>query len=106
MGCNDFRSTKRGIYWAAISYPSGPGVLINSDGAQHVRANVETDRVSVHVNDWYGGQSSGLLHWGNNYGDGKLISKGDTIESTLRLRFVRFRPTDASLTPTATARRR
>ena len=96
MGCNDFRSTKRHIYWASISYPSGPGVLINSDTTQHVRANVETDRISVHVNDWYGGENSGLFCWTDNYGDGKLIKKGETIESTVRLRFVKSRVSSLS----------
>ncbi len=44
MGTNDFRSTKRRIHWAAVGIDGGPGVLIRSDGSQHVRAMVESDR--------------------------------------------------------------
>ena len=90
MGCNDFRSTKRHINWASIGYPDGPGALVISDGSQHARAIVETDRISLHISDWYGGTSAGLQEWVQNYGEGKLLKKGDTVESTVRLRIVDF----------------
>ena len=61
MGSNDFRSTKRNIHWAAIHYPDGPGVVVESNGHQHVRAMVQSDRTSVHVSDWYGGTEQRLL---------------------------------------------
>ncbi len=86
MGCNDFRSTKRHIYWASISYPHGPGVCVESDGSQSARAMVESDRISMHINDWYGGTHVGLVEWTSNYGEGKPIDPGQTIESTVRLR--------------------
>ncbi len=85
MGCNDFRSTKRHIHWAAISYPDGPGLWVKSDGTQHVRATVDSDRIAVCVNDWYGGTHTGLYEWTSNYGEGKSIAQGDTLASTLRL---------------------
>jgi hypothetical protein len=88
MGCNDFRSTKRNILSATIRYPQSAGVMVQSDGRQHVRAMVETDRISVHVNDWYGGTNAGLWEWEHNYGKGRLVKKGEMIESTMRLRFV------------------
>ena len=92
MGCNDFRSTKRHIDWASVSYPRGPGVWVESDGSQHLRAMVEPDRISVHVSDWYGGTHAGLWEWTSNYGEGKAIAPGDTIESTLRFRLAEPRP--------------
>ncbi len=88
MGTNDFRSTKRHIYWADIRYDAGPGVLVISDGTQHIRAMVETDRIAVHVLDWYGGTNAGLEEWFKNYGKGRVVRTGETITSTLRLRFV------------------
>jgi len=86
MGCNDFRSTKRHIDWAAIGYPAGPGVWMASDGSQHLRAMVESDRISIHVNDWYGGTHCGLDEWTINYGEGKSLEPGQTLRSTARLR--------------------
>lgn len=86
MGCNDFRSTKRNIDWASISYPAGPGVWVESTGSQHARATVESDRIAFHLSDWYGGTHAGLWEWTSNYGEGKLLTPGDTLESAAYLR--------------------
>ena len=88
MGCNDFRSTKRHLQWASIAYPEGPGLRVESDGTQHLRASVETDRIVMRINDWYGGTHAGLWEWTSNYGEGKPIESSQTIESTARLRIV------------------
>lgn len=92
MGSNDFRSTKRNVIDAEIAYPDGVGVRVLSGGKQSVRAMVETDRISVHVNDWFGGTHVGWGEWTSNYGAGKLLKSGDVIESTLKLRFSLARP--------------
>jgi hypothetical protein len=84
-----FRSTKRHIQWAVIRDPGGPGVLVLSDGRQHVRATMETDRASLHVNDWYGGTNAGWWEWEHNYGKGKLLKKGVRVASNVQLRLVR-----------------
>ncbi|MBI5705410.1 MAG: discoidin domain-containing protein [Armatimonadetes bacterium] len=87
-GLVDFRSTKRHIRWAKVwSFDMG-GAEILSDGSQHLRAMVETDRISVHVNDFYGGTGAGLWEWELNYGKGRLLKKGDKVHSTLKLRLV------------------
>jgi beta-galactosidase len=89
MGTNDFRSTKRHIGRAAIASAEGHGVRIDSDGSQHLRASVETDRIAVHVNDWFGG--TGAIAWGEwylNYGKGKLLKPGDRLAGTIRLRLL------------------
>jgi beta-galactosidase len=86
MGSSDFRSTKRNIYWAAIHYPDGPGAVVESNARQHVRACVESDRISVNVSDWYGGTNVGWWEWVHNYGKGQLVRKSDRLESKLRFR--------------------
>jgi beta-galactosidase len=102
MGSNDFRSTKRNIHWAAVHSPLGPGIVVepsgqSKEGLQHLRAFVETDRISVHVNDHYGGTGVGWWEWVHNYGDGKLIKKGEVIRSKVRLRIAGFeRPREDS----------
>ncbi len=85
LGCNDFRSTKRNIDWASLSYPPGPGLWVQSDGSHHVRAMVEPDRITFHLNDWYGGTHAGLWEWTSNYGEGKSLSPGERIETTAHL---------------------
>jgi hypothetical protein len=86
MGCNDFRSTKRNINWGWIGYPAGgPGVLVESDGKQDMRATVTDDRIAVLVSDFYDGVGS-RWEWTANYGEGRELKKGDRIESTVRLR--------------------
>ena len=84
MGSNDFRSTKRNVTTCRIGYPGGASIDLESDGAHALRACVDTDRVTVSLNDWYGGTNVGWGEWISNYGRGKLLKSGDVIESTLR----------------------
>lgn len=101
MGCSDFRSTKRNINWVSITYPSGKGILVESNGRQHARAIVETDRISLHINDFYGGTNVGrwrpsdLRCFSDNYGTGKLIRNGDRLETVIHLRFAYFEGMDS-----------
>ena len=93
MGSNDFRSTKRAIFWAGLHYPAGPGILVQSQGRQHLRALVESDRISVHVNDFSGGTNVGWPEWTQNYGQGQMVRKGERITSQIHLRLaLRFPP--------------
>lgn len=88
MGSNDFRSTKRNFISGQILDPSGLGWRIESDGTQHLRAAVETDRVAVYVNDWFGGSPAQAGEWLQNYGSGKHIATGTRISSTIHLRLI------------------
>lgn len=88
MGSNDFRSTKRNITEASIRDSAGRGWAIHSDGSQHLRVSVESDRVAVYVNDWYGGSTAPLGEYVSNYGDGKVLHSGQHIRSTLRLSLI------------------
>ena len=85
MGSNDFRSTKRNITEASVRDAAGRGWAIHSDGTQSLRVSVESDRVAIFVNDWYGGSTAPLGEYVTNYGDGKILHAGDHIHSTLRL---------------------
>ncbi len=89
MGSNDFRSTKRHVLWAALRCLRGPGILFASDGAGHARASVETDRISLHGNAWFGGTNVGWWEWVHNYGRGRPIKKGERIEAEGVFRIVR-----------------
>jgi beta-galactosidase len=93
MGCNDFRSTKRNVHWISLACPGGAGVLLVSDGRHHARATVESDRISLHISDWYGGTGAGLGEWEQNYGRGRLVKSGERIESTLCLRLIKSKET-------------
>ncbi|MBI3817413.1 MAG: discoidin domain-containing protein [Planctomycetes bacterium] len=90
LGCNDFRSTKRNIYWGWIGAEGGPGVLVESDGKQHLRACVDEDRIAVYVNGFYDGIGS-RGEWTANYGRGRLLKKGERVEASASLRFTRAR---------------
>lgn len=85
LGSNDFRSTKRHMRSGFISYPNGAGVGIQSDGTQALRAILESDRISVYVNDWYGGTNVGWGEWITNYGRGRQIKTDEILESTVKM---------------------
>jgi beta-galactosidase len=85
MGSNMYRSTKRNILSATVTNAAGQGWAIQSDGTQHLRASVGTDRISVYVSDFYGGSTADMGEYVENYGDGKMLHSGDRIHSTLHL---------------------
>jgi beta-galactosidase len=88
LGCPDFRSTKRHINWATLTYPdSNAGVLFLSNGSQNVRAAVDGERINVYITDWYGGTNSSG-EWIENYGQGMHIKNGQVLESTVKFRFL------------------
>ncbi|MFH1941365.1 MAG: hypothetical protein ABIL68_04615 [bacterium] len=70
-------------------------MIVLSDGTQHVRALVEGERITLHVNDWYGGTNVGLWEWITNYGKGKTIASGEVIQTHVHLRFVDAETLDA-----------
>jgi beta-galactosidase len=89
MGSNQYRSTKRHIVTATVREPSGPGWEIQSDGSQNLRAAIESDRIAVYVNDWYGGSPAEIGEYRENYGGGKVLRSGERIHSTVHLRLLR-----------------
>src|SRR5215469_3544594 len=93
MGSNAFRSTKRDILSAELKEESGHGWQIQSDGSQSLRAAIESDRIAVYVNDWYGGTPAQIGEYLENYGPGKLLRTGEHISSTVHLQLLRGTPT-------------
>jgi hypothetical protein len=94
MGSNTYRSTKRNILTATVREPSGYGWKIQSDGSQHLRAAVESDRIAIYVNDWYGGSPAQIGEYLENYGRGKMLRTGERIHSTIHLRLLKVPGTD------------
>jgi len=82
LGSNDFRSTKRNIEHASLISADGYGLYIDSDGQQSVRASVETDKIALYVNDWFGGTASSAGEWIANYGRGRDVKPGDRLRGT------------------------
>jgi hypothetical protein len=93
LGSNAFRSTKRDILSAELKDDSGHGWKIQSDGLQSLRAAIESDRIAVYVNDWYGGTPAQIGEYLENYGAGKLLRTGEHISSTVHLQLLRGTPT-------------
>ena len=52
LGSNDFRSTRRNIWYAGLVSPDGNKVTIISDGQQHWRSWLEKDRIRFLVADF------------------------------------------------------
>jgi len=88
MGTNDFRSTKRRVEHASITDADGYGLYIESNGEQHLRAGVESDRIALFLNDWFGGTASRASEWHRNYGKGRLLKTGERLQGTMRLRVI------------------
>jgi beta-galactosidase len=86
LGTNDFRSQKRNFTKASLIDKNGYGVALGSDGSQHVRAQLESDRIALHVNDWFGGTWS-RDEW-RHFGKGKQIAPGDRLQGTIRFRLL------------------
>lgn len=86
-GSNDFRSSKRNIYWARLTTQSGLGVGIQSDGTQHVRVMKTRDGMALHVNDYFGGASSyfNAEAWIPAFGLGQKIDHASVLVGQLRL---------------------
>lgn len=86
-GSNDFRSSKRGIYWASLAGPGG-AVKVVSDGTQTVRCSLTPHEAALKVLDYYGG-SGGPKEWsvlGFQYGAGRLIKTGETVKGAVRMK--------------------
>jgi beta-galactosidase len=86
MGTNDFRSTKRNFTSASLTGKEGFGVRFRSDGSQHIRSMVDSDRIAVHVNDWFGGSYS-REEW-RHFGSGKTIQTGERLRGAVRFRLI------------------
>jgi beta-galactosidase len=82
-GCNDFVSTKHNIRHAALSGPSG-ALHVESDGAHHVRAWGEGDRVHLLIATY---SNAGSEHFNVQYAKSGYtpLEPGAKIEGMIRL---------------------
>lgn len=84
LGSNDFRSTRRNIWYAGLTDPSGNKVTVVSNGKQHWRSWLEKDRIRFLVADFVTAGNEMFL--GSYYAPfRKPLKKGDTIGGTVML---------------------
>ena len=41
----------------------GAGSIMESNGEQHLRASVESDRIAIFLSDWFGGTAGAPPEW-------------------------------------------
>jgi len=87
MGCNDFRSTRRNIYWATLSSVDGFGVKVHSAGKHHVRTYLENDQCHFLLTGFNTGGADIFLdsHYRNSR---KKLKEGDCIKDTVKLKLI------------------
>lgn len=84
LGSNDFRSTRRNIWYAGLTDHSGNKVTAVSNGKQHWRSWLEKDRIRFLVADFVTAGNEMFL--GSYYAPfRKPLKKGDTIGGTVML---------------------
>ena len=84
LGSNDFRSTRRNIWYAGLTDPSGNKITAVSNGKQHWRSWLEKDRIRFLVADFVTAGNEMFL--GSYYAPfRKPLKKGDTIGGTVML---------------------
>lgn len=85
LGSNDFRSTRRNIWYAGLTAPSGNRVTVASDGQQHWRSWLEKDKIRFLIADFVTAGNEMFLS--SYYAPfRKPLKAGDMIGGTIRLR--------------------
>ena len=85
LGSNDFRSTRRNIWYAGLQSPQGDKVTVRSNGQQHWRSWFEGDRIRFLVADFVTAGNEMFL--GAYYAPyRKPLKKGDVISGKITLR--------------------
>jgi beta-galactosidase len=86
-GTLDFASTKYNVFQAALRDARGAGILVLSDGTQHVRCKARDGRIELLVSDFSGSSYWNHLNWFHSIR--KTLKPGDAIQGTARLRLVK-----------------
>jgi len=87
LGSNDFRATRRQIYWASMVSKDGNGIMAVSDGTQSIRSWIMDNNVRFLIADY------------SNYGSDEFIRQlaskyerplktGDTVEGKIKLQLI------------------
>ena len=84
LGSNDFRSTRRNIWYAGLEDNQGNRIIAKSNGEQHWRSWLEGDRIRFLVADFVtAGNEMFLDSYYSPYR--KPINKGDVIKGQIHL---------------------
>ncbi|SEW44467.1 glycoside hydrolase family 2 protein [Chitinophaga arvensicola] len=83
MGSNDFRSTKRFIYTAALSDQSGNTLRVLSDSKQHSRSWLQDAAIQWLIADYTNNGSEPF--YGSPHSDGKVNIKNKTLKGKLTI---------------------
>ncbi|MEZ2442854.1 glycoside hydrolase family 2 protein [Chitinophaga sp. RCC_12] len=83
LGTNDFRSTKRNVYQAALSNKNGHSVRILADGHQHSRSWLQDATVHWLLADYTNNGSEPF--YGTPHSDGRINIKNKTLEGKLTI---------------------
>lgn len=84
LGSNDFRATRRNIWYAGLQDSSGTKVTVISNGRQHWRSWLEKDKIRFLVADFVTAGNEMFL--GSYYAPyRKPLKKGDSIAGTITL---------------------
>ena len=85
LGSNDFRATRRNIWYAGLTDRSGSKITVCSNGEQHWRSWLDKDKIRFLIADFVtAGNEMFLESYYAPYR--KPIKKGDKIEGTISLR--------------------
>lgn len=85
LGSNDFRSTRRNIWYAGLTDETGSKVTVRSNGEQHWRSWLHKDNVCFLVADFVTAGNEMFLE-GYYASYRKPVKQGDTIQGTVVLR--------------------
>lgn len=84
LGSNDFRSTRRNIWYAGLRDAEGHAVTVRSNGRQHWRSWLEKDRIRFLVADFVTAGDEMFL--GSYYAPyRKPLKTGDRIQGKVTL---------------------
>jgi len=85
LGTADFRSTKSGLFWSALTALDGTGLLLLSDGRHASRSFLDKDRVGFLVADFNTGGGD-LFYAGHHKSFDRPLEPGDEVKGTFRVR--------------------
>lgn len=85
LGSNDFRATRRNIWYAGLTDQAGSKITVRSNGGQHWRSWLDKDKIRFLIADFVtAGNEMFLESYYAPYR--KPIKKGDKIEGAITLR--------------------
>jgi beta-galactosidase len=87
LGSNDFRSTKAGLDWAALTSVKGYGLLVTSAGPHAARAFVDGDRIGWLIAGFNTGGGD-IFFAPHHQVDDRPLEKGDEIKGAFTIQLL------------------